>query len=87
MFYYLDEIIKHKVRLGDDKEVDVLGRGSVLIQVHGVRKLIHGVQFVPSLAHNLLSVGQLIENGYDVKFSKEGCKIDNAKTGNALFNV
>lgn len=49
--------MKHKVRLGDDKEVDVLGRGSVLTPIHGGMKLIHGIQFVPFLAHNLISVG------------------------------
>ncbi|XP_039118662.1 uncharacterized protein LOC120254665 [Dioscorea cayenensis subsp. rotundata] len=67
LFHNLDETLRHKVRLGDDKEVDVLGKGSVAIQVcGGETKLIHGVQFVPSLAHNLLSVGQLVEGGYDV---------------------
>lgn len=37
LIYHLAEIMKHKVKLGDDKGVDVLGRGSMLIQVHGVR--------------------------------------------------
>lgn len=79
LFYQLDENMRQKVRLGDDKEVDVLSKGSVLMNVHGEMKLIHGVQFVPSLAHNLLSVGKLLESGYDVNFSRFVCKIENAK--------
>lgn len=50
-------------------------------------KLIHGVQFVPSLAHNLLSVGKLLESGYDVNFSKFGCKIKNAKNGVVVMEI
>lgn len=62
LFHTLDETLKCKVKLRDNKEVNVLGKGSA--------RLIYGVQFVPSLAHNLLSVGQLVEGGYDVHFSK-----------------
>lgn len=50
-------------------------------------KLIHGVQFVPSLAHNLLNLEQLIECGCNVNFSKSGCKIENAETDVVLMNV
>lgn len=75
LFCQLDETLKHKVRLGDDKEVDVLGRGLVLINDHGKMKLIHGVQFMPSLAHNLLIAGQLLESGCDVNFNRFGCRI------------
>lgn len=49
--------MKHKVKLGDDKKVDVLGKGSVAIHVYGDGiKLLHGVQYVPTIEHNLLSV-------------------------------
>lgn len=35
LFYQLDEKIYQKVKLGDDKEVEVLGRGSVAVYVNG----------------------------------------------------
>lgn len=38
LFCQLYETLKHKVRLADDKEVDVLGRGLVLINDHGKMK-------------------------------------------------
>lgn len=56
LFYHLDKSVKHKVRVCDDKEVEVLGKGFVAIHVHGGVKLINRAQFVLSLAHNLLSV-------------------------------
>lgn len=87
LFHQLDKSVRHKVRLSDDKEVDVLGKGSVVIQVNGGMKLIHEVQFVPSLAYNLLSARQLIEIRYNVNFSKSWCKIENTETGVVLMNV
>lgn len=88
LFHNLDETLRHKVRLGDNKEVDVLGKGFVVNKGCGGKvKLIHVVQFVPSLAHNLLSMGQLIEGGYGVNFSKHGCVIQAADTSKILFHV
>lgn len=43
-------------------------------------KLLHDVQYVPGLAHNLLSVGQLVNSGYSVIFTRNECVIYNAKT-------
>ena len=43
--------------LGDNKQVQVEGRGMIAMCTHqGKKKLLHDVLFVPSLAHNLLSV-------------------------------
>lgn len=36
---------------------------------------LHNVQYVPSLAHNFLSVGQLLKGGYVVLFDDECCYI------------
>ena len=48
------------VRLGDNKEVQVEGKGIVAIKtIQGKVKLLQNVQYIPSLAHNLLRVGQL----------------------------
>ncbi|XP_039131831.1 uncharacterized protein LOC120268551 [Dioscorea cayenensis subsp. rotundata] len=65
-----NEIDRHKVKLGDDKEVEIMGISSVTVTLaEGNVKLIHGVKYVPTLAHNLLSVGLLLDRGYDVVFS------------------
>lgn len=80
--------MKHKVSLRDDKELEVLGKGSMVVNVQGEGvKLIHGVKYVPKLTHNLLSLGQLIGSGYNVKFSNCGCNIENAEIGDQLLYI
>lgn len=88
LFYNLDESQKHVVRLGDNKEMKVAGRGTVAITTQeGETKLIHNVQYVANLAHNLQSVGQLVTNGYHLVFESGRCKIMDAKNGTQLMVV
>ncbi|VFQ72966.1 unnamed protein product [Cuscuta campestris] len=55
MFKELDESHKIQVKLGDDKSIQVEGKGTVAIKNgHGNTKLIYDVYFIPKLAHNLL---------------------------------
>ncbi|KAL6312732.1 hypothetical protein AAG906_015139 [Vitis piasezkii] len=61
LFKELDESHKLKVKLGDDKQVQVEGKGTVAVNNgHGNVKLLYNVYFIPSLTQNLLSVGQLM---------------------------
>lgn len=88
LFFSLDENQRHVVRLGDNKEMQVAGKGSVaVITQNGETKLIHNVQFVPNLAHNLLSVGQLVTNVYHLIFENGKCKIVEGKAGIQLMVV
>ncbi|KAH7651913.1 RNA-directed DNA polymerase protein [Dioscorea alata] len=81
LFNDLDETYKEKVYLGDNKELAVEGKGTVSFHTNGGKvKLLHGVQFVPTLAHNLLSVGQLISHGYSVIFELNHCLIKDGQT-------
>jgi len=41
----------------------------------GTEKLIHDVYYIHGLAHNLLSVGQLIQKGHSVFFPGDPCEI------------
>ncbi|KAJ0094872.1 hypothetical protein Patl1_15003 [Pistacia atlantica] len=67
MFKELDETRKMQVKLGNGKEIQVEGKGTVAIKTsHGKVKLLHNVQFVPDLGYNLLSVGQLMAGEYSV---------------------
>lgn len=43
-------------------------------------KLLYNVQYVPSLAHNLLSIVQLLANGYSVLFVGDTCTIKDSNT-------
>ncbi|KAJ0077459.1 hypothetical protein Patl1_35960 [Pistacia atlantica] len=65
LFTELDESYKLKVRLGDDKQMQVEGKGTVAINNgHGNVKLLYNVYFIPYLSQNLLSVGQLMASGH-----------------------
>ncbi|XP_074289330.1 uncharacterized protein LOC141614485 [Silene latifolia] len=75
LFMDLDTTQKSEVRLGDDKVVQVEGKGTITLSTSsGKKKLIHNVLFVPSLAHNLLSVGQLMSSGYKFLFDDDSCQ-------------
>ncbi|CAL1371533.1 unnamed protein product [Linum trigynum] len=64
-----------KVGLGNDSRLDVAGKGIVRLQINGVSLVVHDVFFVPGLKTNLLSMGQLQENGLEFLVRRNECKI------------
>ncbi|XP_022007583.1 uncharacterized protein LOC110906815 [Helianthus annuus] len=60
LFITLDGSERREVRTGDDKRLEVLGCGDVLIKVKGIERRVPNVFYVEGLKHNLLSIGQLI---------------------------
>ena len=80
-FIAVDETVKSHVRLGDDKQLKVEGKGTVEISVGSSKKVIKEVHFTPSFAHNLLSVGQLMESGYAILFDDGKCTVKHKSTG------
>ena len=65
LFRDVDEKKKIQVWFGYNRLVRVEGNGTVAIKtIQGNVKILQGVQYVPTLAHNLLSVGQLIKGGF-----------------------
>ncbi|XP_039115786.1 uncharacterized protein LOC120251294 [Dioscorea cayenensis subsp. rotundata] len=88
LFKDLDESFMLSVRLGDNTEITAKGKGTVVLNtLQGSVKLLHNVQYVPGLAHNLLSVGQLLSNGYSVLFADDVCTILDLKTGVKLITI
>lgn len=85
-FKELEEFHK-MVRLKDNKVIQVEGKGIVAVQTsHGKIKLIYDVYFVPNLAHNLLSVGQLMTSGYSILFNNGLCAIKD-NLGQMIANI
>ena len=57
-FKDFDEYQKSEVRLGDNKIMKVEGKGTISIKTtQGNLKLLHDLQYVANLAHNLLKSG------------------------------
>ncbi|XP_022019233.1 uncharacterized protein LOC110919268 [Helianthus annuus] len=75
LFTTLNESERREVRTGDNKRLEVLGSGDVTIKVRGVEKKVPNVFYVEGLKHNLLSVGQLMQKGYEVNFHNHACVI------------
>ncbi|PKU80169.1 Retrovirus-related Pol polyprotein from transposon TNT 1-94 [Dendrobium catenatum] len=68
---------KSEVRFDDNNAVQLDGKGSIAVGTNdGKVKLLHDILYVPKLAHNLLSIGQLINSGYKVEFDEKAWKIE-----------
>lgn len=76
IFTQFDGNQKKTVKLGDDTEMKVEGKGTVAIEyAPGKTKLLDNVQLASNLAHNLLSVGQIMESGFSILFDNRECII------------
>jgi len=62
----------HHVTYGDNNKGRILGRGSI---GHKDILIIHDVLYVEGLKHNLLSISQLCDKGYQVIFKTNSCEI------------
>lgn len=64
LFEDLDETTSGFVKFNDNSKVQIVGRGDILIhQKDGGLLWLPNVLFVPQLAANILSLGQLDEEG------------------------
>ena len=82
MFRELDEKQRKKVQLGNTKEMQVEGKGKVIVDTSRDKvKVLDNVQFVPDLGYNFLSVGQLMIDGHSLWFDDDACVITNKKSG------
>ena len=76
MFSMLDENVESQVTLGTDSKVSVMGKGKVsVLTKKGEGRSISDVYYVPDMKCSLLSIGQLIQNGYNVFFEDDVCII------------
>lgn len=76
----IDDNFSNSVILGDWKSERVEGKGVIAIQSRsGEQKFIYDILYIPTLAHNLFSVGQLIQKGYRVVFEENKCKVTEKK--------
>ena len=76
MFANMDEGVKSQVTLETDRKFFVKGKGRVSILTRkGENKFVPDVYYVPGLKCNLLSIGQLVNKGYNVFFKNNVCTI------------
>ena len=81
-------MITTKLKMGNGALVDAKCKGTISINMKGCGKQIHDVIYVPDLEENLLSVGQLMKNGYSLVFKDNYCKIyDKIEPNQVIFEV
>ena len=76
MFVGLDESFGGKVAFGDESKIAVKGKGNILIRLkNGENQMISNVYYVPEMKSNILSLGQLLEKGYDIRLKDNNLSI------------
>eukprot|EP00253_Pinus_taeda_P003326 PITA_03326 len=76
LFSKLDQSGKSQVTLWTDSKVSVMGKGEVNVLTRkGEKKTVADVYYVPGMKCNLLSIGQLVQKGYNVFFVNDVCTI------------
>src|SRR4051812_37937557 len=71
MFQSLELKSGRNVRFGGNQKGKIIGSGTI---GNGNYPSITNVLLVDELAHNLLSISQLSDNGYDIIFNQKSCK-------------
>eukprot|EP00253_Pinus_taeda_P014181 PITA_14181 len=89
LFSKLGQNVKSQVTLGTDSKIYVMGKGEVKIFTKkGEKKTIADVYYVPGMKCNLLSIGQLVQKGYNVFFVNDVCTImDRAPSKRCIAEV
>ncbi|KAK3006696.1 hypothetical protein RJ639_017590 [Escallonia herrerae] len=79
LFLDKDSTVNTKVKLGNGTIVQAQGKGLIGVQTKQGTRFIRDVLLVPDLEHNLLSLGQLLENDYTLQFQDKCCIIYDKK--------
>jgi hypothetical protein len=74
-FYDLDSTFRETVRLRDNSQMKVMGRGNVKLQMNGMVQVVTSVYYIPELKNNLLSIGQLQQKNITVVFKNDCCRV------------
>src|SRR3954463_13889836 len=82
MFQDLVLMSSGEVKFEGDQKGKIIGSGTIST---GNSPSISNVLLVERLAHNLLSISQLSDNGYDIIFNQKSCKAISQKDGSILF--
>ncbi|XP_057454964.1 uncharacterized protein LOC130746368 [Lotus japonicus] len=79
-FVSIDDSVKTRVKFADDSFIRAEGMGRVMFQrQNGKTSYIANVLYVPKMKNNLLSLGQLLDKGYEMTLEDRMLKVFNKK--------
>lgn len=71
-FCYLDKQVTGRVRFGDGSTDNIEGKGSITLQCkNGEERVLKDVYYIPTLCNNIISLGQISEEGHKVMIDGE----------------
>ena len=86
-FSVLDENVTGRVKFGDGSVVLIKGKGSIVIKCkNGEERTLNEVYYIPSLCNNIISLGQMSEEGNKVILSGDFLWVRDIK-GNLIMKV
>jgi hypothetical protein len=87
-FAELDGGVTGKVKFGDGSSVQIEGKGSILFRCRdGEHWLLRDVYYIPKLKSNLVSLGQLTEDGCKVEMDEDVLKVFEKRPMRLLLKV
>ena len=76
MVHQLDESVEKVINFADGRHITSGGKGDIsVVRRDGGKARITDVLYVPSMTSNLISVGQLLVKGYNMKIEKNHMKV------------
>lgn len=79
-FKNLNESVTGQVRFGDGSTVDIRGKGSVTFKCkNGEERELRDVYYIPTLRNNIISLGQMSEEGSEVVLKGEYLRVYDKK--------
>ena len=86
LFSFIDKTFKSKIKMGNNRTIPIVGKGSIMVCTkQREKKDIQNVYFSSGMKHNLMSVGQLIQNRYKVLMENDKCVIHEKDESNRLL--
>ncbi|PKU80617.1 hypothetical protein MA16_Dca026419 [Dendrobium catenatum] len=72
------EAMESQIYFGDSSKIMVKGKGKILILLKdGTHQFISEVYYIPYMKSNILSLGQLLEKGFDIHMKDKKLTIKN----------
>jgi hypothetical protein len=76
----LDEVIRGNVTFADHSKVVIKEKDTILIKLKdGSHQFIGDVYYIPTMKSNILSLGQLLEKGYEIKMKDHSLTLFDTK--------
>lgn len=77
-------ILLTSITIGNGKNINAIEQGD--INLHTLWGLISlsGVLYVPEIGNSLLSVASIVDQGFQIEFSRNGCTVSNRNTARVI---